>query len=208
MSLYSSPPPARAFNADKATLLVCWWCTSFAAVIIFFRVCGRYIRSEKLFKEDWLAFVCLIPLLCRMALVHVVLLYGTNNAITTGLTDEEIWHRSIGSRLVLVSRIFYAATYVGSQTFLQTVTNICLDFGCLNSPLANSSNALHSIYGLDHMRLCLLLSDGSWSSHSLPWSLLIWPNANHLHITGRWFQIQEGDAVKDTLNFLRWEWPM
>jgi hypothetical protein len=52
----------------------------------------------------------MIPLFCRMAFVHVILLYGTNNAITTGLTDEEIWQRSIGSRLVLVSRIFYAAT--------------------------------------------------------------------------------------------------
>jgi len=79
-------------------------------VIILFRVCGRYIRTEKLFKEDWLAFACMIPLLGRMALVHVILLYGTNNAITTGLTAEEIRHRTIGSRLVLASRIFYAAT--------------------------------------------------------------------------------------------------
>lgn len=110
MALYSSPPPARPFRDDKATLLVCWWCTCFAAVIIVFRVCGRYIRSEKLFKEDWLAFACLIPLFGRQALVHVILLYGTNNAVTTGLSDEQIHNRSIGSRLVLASRIFYAAT--------------------------------------------------------------------------------------------------
>ncbi|KUJ17227.1 uncharacterized protein LY89DRAFT_585462 [Mollisia scopiformis] len=110
MSIYSSPPPARTFHDDKATLLVCWWCTIFAAVIILFRVCGRYIRTEKLFREDWLAFACLIPLFIRMAFVHVILLFGTNNAITTGLSDEDIWRRSIGSRLVLVSRIFYAAT--------------------------------------------------------------------------------------------------
>jgi hypothetical protein len=109
MSIYSSPPPARTFHADKATLLVCWWCTIFAAVVILFRVCGRYIRSEKLFKEDWLAFGCMIPIFCRMAFVHV---------ITTGLTDEEIWRRSIGSRLILVSRIFYAATYVLVPNFL------------------------------------------------------------------------------------------
>jgi hypothetical protein len=110
MSLYSSPPPARTFYDDKPTLLVCWWCTCFAAVIIIFRICGRYIRTEKLFKEDWLAFACLIPLFTRQALVHVILLYGTNNAITTGLSAEDIYHRSIGSRLVLASRIFYAAT--------------------------------------------------------------------------------------------------
>lgn len=112
MGIYSSPPPARSFHDDKATLLVCWWCTIFAAVVILFRVCGRYIRTERLFKEDWLAFACLIPLLGRMAVVHVILLFGTNNTVTTGLTDEQIHRRAIGSRLVLVSRIFYAATWV------------------------------------------------------------------------------------------------
>jgi hypothetical protein len=110
MSIYSSPPPARSSNDDKPTLLVCWWCTVFAAVIILFRVCGRYIRTEKLFKEDWLAFACMIPLFSRMALVHVVLLYGTNNTVTAGLSETSIYQRSIGSRLVLVSRLFYAAT--------------------------------------------------------------------------------------------------
>jgi hypothetical protein len=45
-----------------------------------------------------------------MGLVHVVLLFGTNNAITTGLSAEDIHLRSIGSRLVLGSRVFYAAT--------------------------------------------------------------------------------------------------
>ncbi|CZT09997.1 related to integral membrane protein PTH11 [Rhynchosporium agropyri] len=110
MSIYSSAPAARAFRDDKATLLVCWWCTIFAAVIILFRVCGRYIRTEKLFKEDWLALGCVVPLFGRMALVHVILLYGTNNAITTGLSDEQVRHRVTGSRLVLASRILYAAT--------------------------------------------------------------------------------------------------
>ncbi|TKA70698.1 hypothetical protein B0A49_07431, partial [Cryomyces minteri] len=43
-----------------------------------------------------------------MALVHVVLLYGTNNAIMDGATDIQIQHRAIGARLVLASRIFYA----------------------------------------------------------------------------------------------------
>lgn len=110
MTLYSSAPPIRSFRDDKATLLVCWWCTIFAAVIILFRICGRYIRTEKLFREDWLAFACMIPLFIRMALVHVVLLYGTNNTQTQGLSAEAIRKREIGSKLVLASRIFYAAT--------------------------------------------------------------------------------------------------
>lgn len=45
-----------------------------------------------------------------MALVHVVLLYGTNNTQTDGLSAEAIRKREIGSKLVLASRIFYAAT--------------------------------------------------------------------------------------------------
>lgn len=110
MSIYSAPPPARSFRDDKAALLVCWWCTIFAAVIIMFRVCGRYIRTEKLFTEDWLAFACIIPLFGRMAAVHVIMLYGTNNAVVTGFSDAEIARREIGSKLVLVSRVFYAAT--------------------------------------------------------------------------------------------------
>lgn len=43
-----------------------------------------------------------------MGLVHVILLFGTNNVNPDGLTELQIYHRSIGSRLVLASRIFYA----------------------------------------------------------------------------------------------------
>ena len=63
-----------------------------------------------LFREDWLAFACMIPLFARMALVHVILLYGTNNTQTHGLSETAIRQRELGSKLVLVSRIFYAAT--------------------------------------------------------------------------------------------------
>ncbi|KAE8354967.1 hypothetical protein BDV28DRAFT_63456 [Aspergillus coremiiformis] len=52
--------------------------------------------------------LAIIPLLIRMALVHVILTWGTNNTKTAGLTAEEIQHRGAGSRLVLVARICYA----------------------------------------------------------------------------------------------------
>lgn len=63
-----------------------------------------------MFREDWLAFACMIPLFARMALVHVVILYGTNNTQTQGLSEDAIRRRVLGSKLVLASRIFYAAT--------------------------------------------------------------------------------------------------
>lgn len=91
-------------------MIVCWWCTAFAVTIILFRVAGRYIRTEKLFPEDIIAFLCIVPILARMAFIHVVLLWGTNNVVTDGLTQQDISHREIGSRLVLGSRIIYAAS--------------------------------------------------------------------------------------------------
>ncbi|KFY18371.1 hypothetical protein V493_08684 [Pseudogymnoascus sp. VKM F-4281 (FW-2241)] len=109
-AFWSAPPPARSFNDDKATMIVCWWCTAFAVTIILFRVAGRYIRTEKLFPEDIIAFLCIVPILARMAFIHVVLLWGTNNVVTDGLTQQDISHREIGSRLVLGSRIIYAAS--------------------------------------------------------------------------------------------------
>lgn len=50
----------------------------------------------------------LVPLLARMGLVHLVLLWGTNNATTEGMSARDVHYREIGSRLVLISRIMYA----------------------------------------------------------------------------------------------------
>ncbi len=116
MTLYSPPPAFRDFTQDKPTLLVCWWITIFCTTIILLRVGGRWVRSERLFQEDKTASLAIIPLFLRMGCVHVILVYGTNNADFTGvsLSDDEIHRKSVASGLVLASRIFYAATYVAS----------------------------------------------------------------------------------------------
>lgn len=112
MTLYSEAPETLAWVHVKPTILVCWWATLFSSLIILLRVVGRMIRSEMLFTEDKMAFFCLIPMYVRMGLVHVILLYGTNNNdfSRTDLTQDEIRKRTIGSGLVLASRIFYSAT--------------------------------------------------------------------------------------------------
>ncbi|KAK4238071.1 hypothetical protein C8A03DRAFT_33920 [Achaetomium macrosporum] len=112
MGLYSDPPPLHPFSEDKPTLLVCWWITSFCAVIITLRVIGRFIRTEKLFREDKTAAVALVPLFLRMGCVHVILVYGTNNAQLegAGLSERDLRMKSIASGLVLLSRVLYAAT--------------------------------------------------------------------------------------------------
>nr|XP_036588408.1 uncharacterized protein CTRU02_01460 [Colletotrichum truncatum]KAF6799781.1 integral membrane protein [Colletotrichum truncatum] len=121
MGLYTEPPPLRSFPQDKPSLLVCWWITSFCTLIILLRVAGRFIRTERLFQEDKVAALALIPLWLRMACVHFVLLYGTNNAqLDDGLSSEDAYRKRVASGLVLASRIFYAATlWILKNTILE-----------------------------------------------------------------------------------------
>ncbi|KAL1839509.1 hypothetical protein VTJ49DRAFT_1447 [Mycothermus thermophilus] len=112
MGLYSPAPPARPFSDDKATLLTSWWITVMCAFVIVLRLVGRLIRVEKLFGEDKVAALVLLPLFARMAFIHPVLLLGTNNVLlsdTDPLTEEDITRREIGSKLVLISRILQPA---------------------------------------------------------------------------------------------------
>ncbi|KAJ4165278.1 hypothetical protein LMH87_006916 [Akanthomyces muscarius] len=110
--LYSDPPALRPFSEAKPTLLVSWWITLFCTCIILLRLAGRYIRVEKLFREDKIVALALVPLFLRIGCAHVVLFWGTNNIELDGttLSDVELSHRVAGSRVVLASRIFYAAT--------------------------------------------------------------------------------------------------
>ncbi|KAK5661836.1 hypothetical protein OQA88_9939 [Cercophora sp. LCS_1] len=105
MTLYTPAPPLRPFSQDKPTVLVCWWVAALCSVVIAFRLAGRWVRVEKFFVEDKIAAVFLIPLFLRTALIHVVLLYGTNNVSLADaaleFTDDELRRRKIGSGLVL-----------------------------------------------------------------------------------------------------------
>ncbi|KAK3714273.1 hypothetical protein LTR37_007859 [Vermiconidia calcicola] len=129
LDLWGQPPAApRTRESRNPTLLFSWWCTVFAAVVIITRIWGRKMRSDVLFKEDWIMMLSLVPLLIRMGLIHVVLLYGTNNVETVGIeyTAIELSHRSTGARLVLAARIFYAMfIWVSKYTiseFLKRIT--------------------------------------------------------------------------------------
>jgi hypothetical protein len=116
MTLYTPAPPERPFSEDKPTLLVSWWVAGLCSVVIILRLAGRYIRVEKLFIEDKIAAIFLVPLFLRTAFVHIVLLYGTNNVSLASsdlaFSDEEIRRRSIGSGLVLLTRILHPAAWV------------------------------------------------------------------------------------------------
>ncbi|PNY25558.1 Uncharacterized protein TCAP_04503 [Tolypocladium capitatum] len=112
MTIYSDPPSLRPFRDDKPTLLVCWWATSFCTLMILLRIAGRFIRTERLFLEDKIAALAIIPLVLRMVCVHFILIFGTNNADfdPVELSATQIHQKSVASGLVLASRFFYAAT--------------------------------------------------------------------------------------------------
>lgn len=123
--IHDDPPALQTQDDMRPTLLISWWCTGFALLVIVVRVFGRYIRTEKLFREDKIMAASIIPLFIRMAFVHVILLWGTNNTTTDGLSALDIRHREIGSRLVLASRIFYAAfIWVAKLTVLEFLKRI------------------------------------------------------------------------------------
>lgn len=107
--LVTEAPDIQTFRDNKPTLLVSWWCTGYAVTVIFFRFCGRYVRTEKVFLDDGIMLAAIFPLFARMAFLHVVLVYGTNNTKTDGLSEKSIHDREIGSQMVLVVRVFYAA---------------------------------------------------------------------------------------------------
>ncbi|KAF9700016.1 hypothetical protein EKO04_001616 [Ascochyta lentis] len=127
-SIYNESPPERRTRAtNNPTLLYSWWCTIFSLVIIGFRLSGRYIRNERLFREDKIMAWSVVPLMARMSFVHVVLIWGTNNVNVSTLHDPtKIRHREIGSQMVLAARVFYAmfiwmAKYTVSE-FLKRLT--------------------------------------------------------------------------------------
>lgn len=113
MGFYTEAPEMTRYQDDKPTLLVSWWVTIFCTAIICTRLSGRYIRVEKLLREDKIVATALIPLLIRAVCVHFILKYGTNNinleTLEIPLTEDQIAKRVIGSRLVMASRVFYAS---------------------------------------------------------------------------------------------------
>ncbi|CAP93937.1 Pc16g12670 [Penicillium rubens Wisconsin 54-1255] len=99
--IYHETSPAMQTRAQiNPTLMMSWWVTIFSLLIIIVRLCGRYIRVERFFAEDKVMMISVIPLVIRMVLVHFVLILGTNNTTTTGLTEQEISNRELGTVVI------------------------------------------------------------------------------------------------------------
>ncbi|KAJ6078656.1 hypothetical protein N7467_008409 [Penicillium canescens] len=95
-----------------STLIILWVFTWMAIGLIVLRLLLRKVKGLKFVLGDYFAMGAILCALVRLALVHVILIWGTNNMSTTfrhthHFTPEEIRRREIASKFVLTNRVFY-----------------------------------------------------------------------------------------------------
>jgi hypothetical protein len=94
------------------TLYILYIFTGLAIFLMVFRVILRRVRGQQWNLSDYLTIVCMFCLLARTSMIHVVLVWGTNNVPRVyrrfhTFTEKEIYQRETGSKLLLVSRTMY-----------------------------------------------------------------------------------------------------
>ncbi len=89
-----------------------WTCVSLAIVIMVVRlVMGRYCKT-KWDVGDSLTALAILFSIARIAFTHVLIIWKTNNVSdeyreTNQFSQQEIYHREMGSKFTLVARSFY-----------------------------------------------------------------------------------------------------
>ncbi|KAF5858356.1 hypothetical protein ETB97_004477 [Aspergillus alliaceus] len=107
---------------DDATLISLWvftWCT---VGLISMRLVMRKIRGKSFVLGDYLSIAAILCALIRLALVHVMIIWGTNNMPpkirhSHHFTSQEIYRRETASKFALVNRVFYN-TYLWLQKLI------------------------------------------------------------------------------------------
>ncbi|KAJ5497821.1 hypothetical protein N7453_006872 [Penicillium expansum] len=94
------------------TLIILWVFTWVAIILIILRLLVRKLKRFQFVLGDYFAMGAILCALVRLALVHVIIIWGTNNMSTTfrnthHFTPDEIRRREIASKFVLVNRVFY-----------------------------------------------------------------------------------------------------
>ncbi|OJD29710.1 pth11-type gpcr protein [Diplodia corticola] len=97
---------------DDPTLLILWLLTWLAVTIMVSRLLLRKVRGQDYSAGDYLTMAAIFCAFVRLALIHVVLVWGTNNMSPqlrdkTHWTPEKVYRREIGSKFAVVNRVFY-----------------------------------------------------------------------------------------------------
>ncbi|CAG8889593.1 unnamed protein product [Penicillium egyptiacum] len=96
-----------------SALITHWVLTWVAIGLIVLRLLLRKLRGQFILG-DYFAMGAMLCAFIRLALVHVILIWGTNNMSNTSrrthhFTLEEIRRREIASKFVLTDRVFYTS---------------------------------------------------------------------------------------------------
>ena len=96
----------------EMTIVVTWVFTWLAEALMALRLTMRKLRKQDFNISDYFTMAAMAFLIIRLAMVHVVLIWGTNN-ITDAyrsshiFTTQEIYQMEIGSKLTLAVRAVY-----------------------------------------------------------------------------------------------------
>ncbi|KAL9573141.1 hypothetical protein ACKAV7_002826 [Fusarium commune] len=97
---------------EDPTLFIHWFFSCLSLLIMGVRLIWRKAAKQKFVLGDYLTMGAILCCAVRLALIHVVLTWGTNN-IKPSLrekmvfTDEIIYRREIGSKFAITNRVFY-----------------------------------------------------------------------------------------------------
>lgn len=96
----------------ESTLIILWVFTWVTVGLIVLRLLVRKLKGFPFVLGDYFAMGAILCALVRLGLVHVILIWGTNNMSTKfrqthDFTAEEIRRREIASKFVLANRVFY-----------------------------------------------------------------------------------------------------
>ncbi|RPA89582.1 hypothetical protein L873DRAFT_1721185 [Choiromyces venosus 120613-1] len=169
-------------DLDVRTFAATYVCTILALILIFVRLGLRHHRREVIHVDDVWMGVSLIPLIIRWGVIHVVLVYGTNNFDRKhypieDMSDAEIRWRIAGSKMIIATRIFYAGFiwcmkvcilgFYERLTARSKPTNIILS-GCIGQMTPDPGHCVQAVAQLVTMGSLNILTDAALILIPLP----------------------------------------
>jgi hypothetical protein len=92
--------------------MIHWLFSCLSLAVMMARLTWRKIAKHRFNMGDYWTVAAMLCCLTRLALIHVVLIWGTSNMVPGYrkehyFTDQEIYQRQIGSKFSIANRFFY-----------------------------------------------------------------------------------------------------
>lgn len=99
-----------ALSGDKTvTLILVGVFGVLSEALMIFRLVMRKVRDQRFELGDYFTMFAIASVMARSALTPVVLVWGNNNIKRPAppMSEQEIYRRTIGSKLTLANRVIY-----------------------------------------------------------------------------------------------------